>query len=551
MTIPDEFGTSPSLYNPRQNDIFISYADADLSFVKRLDAAIRQTGRDPWVNWDDVPLEADEWKYVEEGIKEVDSFIFVISPASIVSEKNRAELDLAVEYDKQIIPILWQPVDPELLPEILQNLPPVTARRGETVAFERLAKKIFYMHTHARLHRRAEEWGRRNEPPDLLLSLSDLDAIDRWRSQNSNREFQLLLKQLSPLEKRFLEASENSRKAHKPTQLDFFISYSRRDKEFVRKLYNRFKAEGKTPWIDWENIPVATDWQQEINQGIEAAHTVLFVLSHRALESEFCFKEIAHAVFCARRVIPIVFLQNPEKSAQATPEAYVNSLIQKLHQLETEKLPPALRAKLSEKRLSSDTAAAKTFTEAPHPISRYQTVQFDDEAQFEESFRKLWQVIGTDLALVEQHRALERKAHEWDENQRSLFLLEYNSQKLRAVERLLQQCDEKQEAKISVTPLQRKYVRRSREVRHVAGVIVASLLTTLVGTAIVIPKLGEVKALVSSLEEKTGLDALLVALKAGKEMQSGKLLYQGISPDLPVRAVTAIQQEIKALLGIG
>lgn len=36
---------------------------------------------------------------------------------------------------------------------------------------------------------------------------------------------------------------------------DAFISYCRRDKEFVQKLYKSFGDSKREVWVDWENIP--------------------------------------------------------------------------------------------------------------------------------------------------------------------------------------------------------------------------------------------------------------------------------------------------------
>ena len=37
---------------------------------------------------------------------------------------------------------------------------------------------------------------------------------------------------------------------------DVFISYSRRDIEFVRHLFEQLKASDRETWADWQNIPL-------------------------------------------------------------------------------------------------------------------------------------------------------------------------------------------------------------------------------------------------------------------------------------------------------
>ena len=60
---------------------------------------------------------------------------------------------------------------------------------------------------------------------------------------------------------------------------DVFISYSRRDIEFVRHLFDQLQAHDRQPWADWQDIPPTADWLAEIYRGIEAANTFLFVMA--------------------------------------------------------------------------------------------------------------------------------------------------------------------------------------------------------------------------------------------------------------------------------
>ncbi len=51
---------------------------------------------------------------------------------------------------------------------------------------------------------------------------------------------------------------ESSRKTN------IFISYSRKDKLFVRKLNDALDALGVDAWVDWEGIELASDWMARI-----------------------------------------------------------------------------------------------------------------------------------------------------------------------------------------------------------------------------------------------------------------------------------------------
>src|SRR5512136_3068863 len=43
-----------------------------------------------------------------------------------------------------------------------------------------------------------------------------------------------------------------------------FISYSRKNKLFVRKLNDAMDQNGIEAWVDWEGIPLSSDWMAEI-----------------------------------------------------------------------------------------------------------------------------------------------------------------------------------------------------------------------------------------------------------------------------------------------
>lgn len=87
---------------------------------------------------------------------------------------------------------------------------------------------------------------------------------------------------------------------------DLFISYSRRDKEFVRQLWQALTQANQKTWVDWNDIPPITDWRQEIYLGIETANHFVFILSSHSIASEVCAEELAYAIKQGKRLVPIV-----------------------------------------------------------------------------------------------------------------------------------------------------------------------------------------------------------------------------------------------------
>jgi len=79
-----------------------------------------------------------------------------------------------------------------------------------------------------------------------------------------------------------------------------FISYSRKDKEFVRKLNDSLDLNGIDAWVDWEGIPLSSDWMDEITRAIEGGDAFLFVISPDSLASKVCMEEVDWALNTTR-----------------------------------------------------------------------------------------------------------------------------------------------------------------------------------------------------------------------------------------------------------
>ena len=87
--------------------------------------------------------------------------------------------------------------------------------------------------------------------------------------------------------------SEETKGVKKTASL--MISYSRKDKVFVKQLYDSLLAQGFSPddiWVDWEGIPLSADWMAEIAKGIQSSNAFIFVISPDSVASEVCAEEL-------------------------------------------------------------------------------------------------------------------------------------------------------------------------------------------------------------------------------------------------------------------
>lgn len=90
-------------------------------------------------------------------------------------------------------------------------------------------------------------------------------------------------------------------------KLKVFISYSRKDEEFARELVDGLEVGEFEPYLDRHDIAAGEDWEARLSRLIEAADTVVFVISPESIASPRCGWEIERAHALNKRVLPIVW----------------------------------------------------------------------------------------------------------------------------------------------------------------------------------------------------------------------------------------------------
>ncbi|MFZ4828298.1 MAG: toll/interleukin-1 receptor domain-containing protein [Phototrophicaceae bacterium] len=85
-----------------------------------------------------------------------------------------------------------------------------------------------------------------------------------------------------------------------------FLSYSRRDQQFTRDLFNAFEQRGYDTWVDWEDIPFSSEWWKEIQSAINNHEAVIVVVSSSSLSSQYVNEEIQYARSQNKRIIPVI-----------------------------------------------------------------------------------------------------------------------------------------------------------------------------------------------------------------------------------------------------
>jgi WD40 repeat protein len=228
---------------------------------------------------------------------------------------------------------------------------------------------------------------------------------------------------------------------------EIFISYSRRDKIFVEKFLKALNENGYPAdqiWVDWEDIPASSKWEDEIRKGVEKANSIVFILSPEWAISNECAKELKIAAEFNKRFFPIV-CQNVDP---------------------------------------------KTI---PAELASLNWIFFRETDSFDEAMQKLLAAIKTDLAWVAQHTFLLSRANEWSAKKRDTgYLLRGNE--LQEAESWLSHASETTQPR--PTPLQSEFIFTSRrdDVRRQRKNLI------LVSTGLVVSILLAIAAVFSGLE---------------------------------------------------
>ena len=89
-----------------------------------------------------------------------------------------------------------------------------------------------------------------------------------------------------------------------------FISYSRKDIGFVRKLAGDLEKAGYDVWWDLTDLRGGDDWPRVIPAAIESSQFVIVVLSPNSIVSDWVEKEYMQALSLRKKIIPTMLTQS-------------------------------------------------------------------------------------------------------------------------------------------------------------------------------------------------------------------------------------------------
>jgi hypothetical protein len=191
-----------------------------------------------------------------------------------------------------------------------------------------------------------------------------------------------------------------------------FLSHSHHDREMARRLHAALTEANKDVWADWEDIPPASVFQRDLDDGVAGCDAFVFLISPDSVKSEYCLAELERAIELNKRIVPVVHRPVDDGA-----------------------MPSAL--------------AERNWIPQEGSVA-------DD---FDPCLAHLITAIDTDLDWTRHHTRWGNHALEWEGNERDKSLL-LRGEELERAAGWLARADGRSPAP---TELQRDYVRASRE----------------------------------------------------------------------------------------
>jgi hypothetical protein len=405
----------------RMTDIFICYDVQDKEIRDSVVQSLSRHVKTCWQHDRDIH-KGERYEYaIEQGIEGADNVLFFISPSSVKSEYCMHELAHAVKYHKRIVPLLIAPTPTSDIPEEVRSLQYVDfTEKTAPAAYDSQIDEILkilahdqeYYKQHKALLVRGRKWAAENRKPTFLLQGQKLETAKAWLRLSYKRQQHLPL----PLHHELITASET---ATRQVGTELFISYSRKDNDFVRQLNTRLQEAGKTVWFDEETQASSinasgVDFEKETFKGIDNADNFLFIVSPPSVASRYCVAELNHAAKRGKRIIAV-----------------------KYREIDPDTMPVALQA--------------------------VQGLEFSNRAEFEASFLGLVRTLEREKAYLHQHTEILAQALDWQQHQKATQHLLVGEERTAAEQWLLTEFLPPNQPPCQPTPLMCEFLCEARK----------------------------------------------------------------------------------------
>jgi WD40 repeat protein len=175
-------------------ELFISYCRRNKGFTEDFIKTLGEHGYSEdkiWIDWNNIPPSSKWEDEIRKGIEAANAVIFILSPDWILSNECAKELQIAVEYNKRLLPVIHQNIDPKTTPADLASLNWIFHRETDDPKgamqklLEALKTDLEWVSQHTVILKRANEWKEKAQDNSYLLRGSELQESELWLSKSS------------------------------------------------------------------------------------------------------------------------------------------------------------------------------------------------------------------------------------------------------------------------------------------------------------------------------------------------------------------------------
>ncbi len=181
------------------SDVFVSYRRVDVEFVKELVEQLQSSGKEVWIDWEDIPPGSVGFSDdIKRGLEGADAFIAVLSPDYLESTYCvDLELKYAIDLKKKIIPIVLTKFEGKPIPDGIGHINWIyfTPHAGQENTFEdsfpRIMEALDSDLEHTRQHKRfllrALEWDKLDREDSYLLEGDEITEAEAWLANSAGK----------------------------------------------------------------------------------------------------------------------------------------------------------------------------------------------------------------------------------------------------------------------------------------------------------------------------------------------------------------------------
>jgi len=148
---------------------------------------------------------------------------------------------------------------------------------------------------------KALEWQHRQKQSRYLLIGEARQQAETWLKMR----FQDSQPPCLPTDLHCEFITESKKNAHN-LMAQVFLAYAEENRDSAEQIRKLLRRQGFTVWISAADIPAGANFQTIIEEGIEEADNIVYLMSPAAIRSPFCQHEIEYALRLRKRVIPIL-----------------------------------------------------------------------------------------------------------------------------------------------------------------------------------------------------------------------------------------------------